>query len=187
MAYNYNNYLNVKNEEPNITNCQERIEKIKKDLSNTIITIWHKFWFDMANKLNFTCNKKYRVHDDKTLRLAIQQCKTFKECKKVYYLLYLCFDYLPFYQKEIAKHVSRMHNIRVLDPPRIGSKLPTQNLLISLISHELNTQRYHLSKHASLTLGLKFQLKQNHGTFVTFTEKKEKKSTFIHGISQVLW
>lgn len=183
MAWNYNNYLKIKNEEPNISNTQERIEKIKKDLSNTIITVWHKFWFDIANKLNLLCNKKHLVHDDKSLRLAIQQCKTFNDCRKVYYLLYLCFDYLPSYQKDIAKHVSRLHNIKVLDPPKIGRQRQTQNFLISLISHELNTQRFHLSKHAQTTLGLKFQLKRNPGTFESFVGKKQKKFIYPWNIT----
>jgi hypothetical protein len=185
-AWKYNNYLNIKNEEPNITNCLQRIEKIKKDMSNTIITIWHKFWFDIANKLNLTCNKKYLVHDDKTLRLAIQQCQTFQDCRKVYYLLYLCFDYLPFYQRDIATHVESIHNVTVLTPPLDGKKRQTQNFLISLISHELNTQRFHLCKHAYETLGLKFQLKQTPGTFKKIQGKKQKKYIYPWNITGTL-
>lgn len=186
MAWKYNDYLGVKNEEPFITNCLERIEKIKKDISNTIITIWHKFWFDIANKLNLTCHKNRVVHDDKTLRLAIQQCQTFKECRKVYYLLYLCFDYLPLYQRDIAKHVERIHNIKVLVPPKLGHERQRQNFLISLISHELNTQRFHLCKHAYATLGLKFQLKRTPGTFKEIVVKKQKRYIYPWNITGTL-
>lgn len=154
------------------------IEILKKSLSKTIINIINKFWFDIANKLGlYHGNNNEKVYDSKTLRLAIQQCKKFSQCKKLMTLFYLVFDHknLMNYQKKIADHVEKIHNIKFVVPVKDDpSKRAKQHCLISLVSHEINTQRNTLVNHALATLNLKFQLKRVTGTFNKEDPKRKK-------------
>jgi hypothetical protein len=118
------------------------------------------------------------VKDDKSLRLAIQQCQTYNDCKRVLILLYLVFDFLPNYHIDMSTFIQRIHNVTILEPPKIGKKRKTQHFLISLISHELNTQRKTLVDHAKATLGLTFQLKRVPGTFKASDPKRKKRHIY---------
>ena len=116
------------------------IEIFKKDLSNTIITIINKFWFDIANKLQLYHGKNNsQVYDSKSLRLAIQQCKKFSQCKKLMTLFYLVFDHMVLknYQNTIATHVQTIHNVEFLFPKKDCRDRQRQHCLISLVSHEI--------------------------------------------------
>ena len=66
-----------------IENTVVIIEKLRKGFQNSIIKIIHKFWFDIANKLEMYRNGNRVVKDDRTLRLAIQQCQSYEDCKKI--------------------------------------------------------------------------------------------------------
>lgn len=168
MAINYCKYLEITDiTEQAIDIKKSYIEVLKKNLSKTIITVIHKFWFDICNKLGLTHGKnRSKVYDTKTLRLAIQQCSKFSQCKKLMTLFYLVFDHkaLTSYQHSISKHVETIHNVTFIVPQKVDFNRQRQHCLISLISHELNSQRNIIVGHAMKTLGLKFQLKREKGT-----------------------
>ena len=178
MAIKYCEYLGIKPITEQAINIKlSYIETLKKSLSKTIITIINKFWFDIANKLQlFHGKNNSKVYDSKTLRLAIQQCKKFSQCKKLMTLFYLVFDHevLKNYQKTIADHIETIHNVKFIVPVKDGHNRQRQHCLVSLVSHELNTQRNNLIKHALSTLGLKFQLKREPGTFNPTDPKRKK-------------
>lgn len=133
-----------------------------------ILKVWfHTFWVEQCKHLEITFDSGCDVTNLQEFQIAIQECKSLVNAKKIFMCLYLSFDYCGNFRKKIAKALMKQFGIRLDETTRpsediidCGKRKPRKkkNCIEKLVSQILTNERKNLNKLAENTCGVCFTI-----------------------------
>ena len=150
------NYCLFLNETPNqaaIMNYKSLIQGFRKNYQEYIYEILYKFWFDIANKLEFNSNGE-EIRDTKQLHLSIAKFQSIDDCKKILIMMYIVFDFVIDFKEKITIMVENKFNIQVLQPPTTNDRR-TYDFMTKLITQQLTNIRKTFNNELKKLIGIK--------------------------------
>lgn len=153
-------YLGWKLEKKYLLKCKTEIACYKKKFFDTIDIILSHFIMDIARKLNFGKDKNGNpLKNWNDLLLAVEASEKILDCKKVLVFTYLIFDWLPFYQLQIARFVTKIHNVKIFNKNKTKEYVAgSSDFLQKMVSQALNIIRKQINDYASASVGFKYTI-----------------------------
>lgn len=152
-ARNYCLFLNERPDPAAIMNYKSLIQSFRKNYQDYIYEIIFKFWFDIANKLEFNSSGE-EIRDTKQLNMSIARFQSIDDCRKILIMMYIVFDFVLDYQAEITRMVEKKFHILVLQPPTTLQRR-TLDFMTKLITQQLTNIRKGFNKELVKLIGIK--------------------------------
>jgi len=181
-------FLGWQTTEANHKTAKDELEIHIHVLKDTLRETFQRFWVDISEHcgIRYDGNKICRNYDQ--FLTSVRQMATEDDVKKLITCVYLSFDFLPNYRKDITNIVMRKHRLKLVDwdPPidkapssPSGKSRRVKDCFEKLTTQVLTNQRKNLQNQASKTCGFSFTV-QRPGDILNKDNEKNfrKKKTF---------
>jgi hypothetical protein len=171
-------------ERDNLAKCNAEISAYKAQFSDTIDIILSNFMMDIARKLDFGNDKNGNgLKDWNALLLAVEAAEKKEDCKKIVIFLYIIFDWIPFYQLQIARFVCKIHNVKIHNRDKTKEYVKgSTDFMQKMVSLGANILRKQVNDTASERKGFKYTIVR-YGPYLAerkSTNDNRKKKHFYH-------